>query len=71
MKIVYTNKAMNRQKNSSASVKTIAFMTCLVVMMAAIKVIYVPDRGVEEIAVMASITGETESPETEETGSNE
>ena len=66
MKTTYTNRPMNRQTKPYASIKTIAFMTCLVVMMAAVKVIYTPEAGVEEVAVMAGITGETDAPETGE-----
>ena len=66
MAIVYTNKAMNKQKDPSPSIKTIIFMTFVVISMVAIKVIYNPTDGVEEVAAMAGITGETLSPDTEE-----
>ncbi len=66
MKITYTNKPMNRQKHSCASLKTIAFMSCLVACMVAVKVIYNPTDTAEDVAAMAEISGETLSEETEE-----
>ena len=66
MKITYTNKPMNRQRSSDASIKTIIFMSCLVACMVAVKVIYNPTDTMEDVAAMAEIQGETISPETEE-----
>ncbi|MBQ4561469.1 MAG: hypothetical protein IJA55_03945 [Clostridia bacterium] len=66
MKITYTNKPMNRQKNNPASLKTIIFMTCLVATMVAVKVIYNPSETMEDVAAMAEISGETPAEETEE-----
>ncbi len=66
MKITYTNKPMNRQKGSNASIKTIVFMSCLVACMVAVKVIYNPTDTMEDVAAMAEIEGETLSEESEE-----
>ena len=66
MKIVYTNKAMNKQKGTTPSLKTIILMTCVVLSMVAIKVIYNPSDATEEVAAMAEISGETLGGETEE-----
>ncbi len=66
MKIVYTNKAINKQRNPSPSVKTIILMTCVVLAMVAVKVIYNPTDGMEEVAAMAEISGETLPSETED-----
>ena len=66
MKITYTNRPMNRQKGSSATLKTIIFMSCLVATMVAVKVIYDPSEMSEDIAAMAEVDGETPAEETEE-----
>lgn len=66
MKITYTNKPMNRQKQGNASLKTIVFMSCLVACMVAVKVIYNPSDTMEDVAAMAEIEGETIAEETEE-----
>ncbi|MBR4880997.1 MAG: hypothetical protein IKU19_03635 [Clostridia bacterium] len=66
MKITYTNKPMNRQKGSNASLKTIIFMSCLVASMVAVKVFYNPTDTMEDVAAMAEISGETIAEETEE-----
>ncbi len=64
MKIVYTNRAMNRQKNSSPSFKTLILMGCLVLCMVAVKVMYNPTTADEDVAAMAEISGETLTAET-------
>lgn len=66
MKITYTNKPMNRQKGSTASIKTIILMSALVACMVAVKVIYNPTDTMEDVAAMAEISGETLAEETEE-----
>lgn len=65
MKITYTNRPMNKQRGSAASLKTIILMTCIVACMIAIKVIYNPTDTMEDVAAMAEISGETESSEGE------
>lgn len=67
MKVIYTNRAMNKRKDPSPSLKTIILMSCVVICMVAIKFIYTPERGMEEVAAMAQISGETIARETEET----
>lgn len=59
MKIVYTNKAMNKQKNSSPSLKTLILMGCVLLCMVAVKVMYNPSSPSEEVAAMAEISGDT------------
>lgn len=66
MKITYTNKPMNRQKQGNASLKTIVFMSCLVACMVAVKVIYDPTDTMEDVAAMAEISGETIAEDSEE-----
>ncbi len=66
MKITYTNKAMNKQKGTTPSIKTIIFMSALVACMVAVKVIYNPTETMEDVAAMAEISGETLPEETEE-----
>ena len=55
MKITYTNDPHNKQKRISPSMRTIVMMTCVVAVMVAIKVIYVPERGMEEMAAFAEM----------------
>ncbi len=65
MKIRYTNRPANRQKGSGASLKTIILMTCVVMSMVTVKIVYDPTEPAEDVAAMAEIA----DPETsEETG---
>lgn len=66
MKVIYTNRAMNKRKDPSPSLKSIILMSALIACMVAVKVLYTPERGMEEVAAMAEISGETLPEETEE-----
>ena len=66
MKNVYTNRAMNKRRDPSPSLRTIILMSCVVLCMVAVKVMYTPDEGMDEVAAMAQISGKTLPDETEE-----
>ena len=65
MKITYTNKPLNKQKNSSASLKTILLMSFVVASMITIKFIYSPTDATEDMAAMAEISAEAIDSEIE------
>ena len=66
MKIIYTNKPINKQKGSYPSLKTIILMGCVVACMVTVKLVYNPTDTMEDVAAMAEISGETIAEETGE-----
>lgn len=63
MKKIYTNKAMNRQRGTSPSFRTILLVSCVLLTMTAVKVIYNPDKGMEDVEAMAQMALQTEETE--------
>ena len=66
MKITYTNRPANKQTGSTASLKTIILMTCVVISMVAVKIVYDPSDPAEDVAAMAEISEQETSEETGE-----
>ncbi|MBE6573449.1 MAG: M23 family metallopeptidase [Ruminococcaceae bacterium] len=55
-KIVYTNTPGNVQKKPYPSFKAIAAISCIIAIMAAVKVLYKPNETLEDVAAMANAT---------------
>ena len=62
-KIVYTNTPGNIQKRAYPSFKAIAAISCVIAIMAAIKVLYKPNETLEDVAAMANATVTEEESE--------
>lgn len=54
MKITYTNRPQNKQKDAFPSIKSILLMSCVIILMVAIKVMYNPNESIEDVAAMAN-----------------